>query len=371
MNQAIKAYAFIPSGFRNFIQYGFAGWRFVYFLFAIFCGILAYVSADSLKAGIYIFLQPIFILLILSVLTILNALLLNAREPLIKSARLIGLCLPPIGLSIYLLAEQSELAVFAVYPALLYVVGSIFLGSRPRVINALPALVMVILAGTAAYFYSTSTDKWFGQKLTFDKYHIHLARAAVFTGEESQVYKFLLTATPVIGHIPQVDEISDSLGIDRVAVRNALMKLDEMGRIVLGADSEIRYAYPWALFDNGFEVIIEKDNMAPCTVYAASALHALSVPLIVCDARIKVYGRIRDTGRIIEIEIAEGSIKSTNFPEVLVYKGDDISEMEFYSSLSGAKSTHRGRFDSTRLLTIDRAMIVAEEIIRKRAAGLL
>jgi hypothetical protein len=186
------------------------------------------------------------------------------------------------------------------------------------------------------------------------------------------VYRFLLAATPHLGYIPQVDEIADSLRIGRVEVRNALMMLDQKGRIVLGADSEIRYAYPWASFDNGHDVLIRwHADSAAVRTRAASALHALAVPLIIGDAEVRILSRLRDTGQIIEIRICEGRIDTTNFPEAQVYKSDIFSEMEFYSSPAGAKTSYRGRFDSTRLLGLERAMIVAEEMIKKRAAGIL
>ncbi|OGC89548.1 MAG: hypothetical protein A2W25_14375 [candidate division Zixibacteria bacterium RBG_16_53_22] len=372
MNEAIKAYMFIPSGFRNYIQEGFDGWRFVFFLYVVFSGILAIVSGDSIKEGIYIFLQPIFLLIVLSILAAISAIVVGADEPIIKGMRLVGLCLPPIGLMIYLLAEKSQLAAFGIYPALLFIVGSMFLSRSSRILNILPAVLVVGLTAALSYIHSTETDEWFGQELTFSNYAVRISKASAFSEIESRVYRFLLTAPPNHGYIPQVDEIADSLGIRRVDVRNALMALDSKGRIVLGADSEIRYAYPWASFDNGHDVLIQRTaNSRTIRIHAASALHALSIPLIIDGARMRILSRLHDTGQIIEIDIHDGKIDTTNFPEAQVYKSDIISEMEFYSSPAGAKASYRGRFDSTKLLDLERAMIVAEEMVRKKADGVL
>jgi hypothetical protein len=372
MNEVVKAYLFIPSGFRNFIERGFDGWRFVFYMYFAFSAILAIISADSPIAGIFIFLQPVFVFVTLSALAVITAFIMGAHEPLIKSMRLVGLCLPPIGLCFFFLAEKTPLVFFAVYPGFLFIVGSIFLRERVRIAGILPAIAVVAITAVLAYYHSTSLDRWFGQELTFDGYRLNLSRAAAFSKDESRVYLFLLKATPSLGYIPQVDEIADSLTLDRTAVRNALMKLDEMGRIVLGANTEIRYAYPWSSFDNGYEVIIESDNSPiPKRAFAASAMHALSVPMIIKSSRIKVLGKLKDTGDPIAIEITDGKIQATNFPEAQVYKSDIFSEMEFYSSPAGAKNSYRGRFDSKKLLNLERALLVSEEMARKKADGLL
>jgi len=372
MNEAVKAYMFIPSGFRNYIEEGFDGWRFVFFLYVIFSAILAIVSCDNIKEGIYIFLQPIFLLIVLSLLATINAIIVGADEPIIKGMRLVGLCLPPIGLMIYLLAEKSHLASFGIYAALIYVVGSVFLSRKLRILNILPAILVVGLTGALSYFHATETDKWFGQELTISNFKVQIAKVSAFSEVESRVYRFLLMAPPHLGYIPQVDEIADSLGIRRVDIRNALMTLDSKGLILLGADSEIRYAYPWASFDNGHDVLIQwTENSRTIRVHTASALHALSVPLIIKGVKMRILSRLRDTGQIIEIDIYGGNIDTTNFPEAQVYKSDIFSEMDFYSSPAGAKASYRGRFDSTRLLNLERAMIVAEEMVKKKADGIL
>jgi hypothetical protein len=372
MNEAIKAYMFIPSGFRNYIEEGFDGWRFVFFLYVLFGATLAFVSGSSLKEGLYIFLQPIFLLIAFSLFTIVSAIVVGADEPIVKSLRLVGLCLPPIGLTIFLLAEKSQLVIFGAYPALLYIVGFVFIGRQSRTLNVIPAVFAVALTLVSSYFHSTSTDKWFGQELTINDYRVQLSHASLFSRDESSIYRFLIISPPRLGYIPQVDEIADSLGITRTDVRNALMTLDSKGRIVLGADSEIRYAYPWATFDNGYTVVVKwKDNSSVVRIHAASALHALSSPLIIRNAEITVLGRLRDTGQMIKIDICDGKIDTTNFPEAQIYKGENFSEMEFYSSPAGAKTSYRGRFDSTRLLDLGRAMVVAEEMVRKRTAGVL
>jgi hypothetical protein len=372
MNEVIKAYLFIPSGFRNFIERGFAGWRFVFFLYVLFSAILALVSADSLREGIFIFLQPIFLLVILFLLSGLSAFIVGSDEPLVKGMRLVGLCLPPIGLTFYFLAEKSPLVVFAVYPALLFIFGSIFLSQNPRLINIIPGICVIGATGFLSHFNAVKTDKWFGRELTIVNYEVRLSKASLFSEIETGIYRFLLFATPRLGHIPQLEEITDSLGISRAAAVSALVSLDEKARIVIGADFEIRYAYPWASFDNGCDVLItERSGSVPRRVYAASALHALATPMLTENHPVIIVGRLRDSGQKIEIEIRDGKINATNFPEAQIYKGDVFSEMDFYSSPSGAKSSYRGRFDSTKLLDLERAMIVAEELIKKKAAGAL
>lgn len=372
MNEAIKAYMFIPSGFKNYIEEGFDGWRFIFFLYILFSAILAYVSGDSLKEGAFIFLQPTFLLVAFSLLSGLSAFIVGADEPIVKGMRLVGLCIPPISLTIYLLAEKSHLAIFGIYPALLFLVGSIFLSRKSRILNLIPAIFVVGLTGTFSYFHATEIDKWFGQELSISDFEINIAQTSMFSRSETKVYRFLLESPARLGHIPQIDEIADSLDISRVDVKSALLMLDHKGRIVLVGDNEIRYAYPWASFDNGHDILIKwSEDSPPVKAYAASAIHALSIPVIVKEGRVRILSRLRDTGQLIDIDIIGGKIDTTNFPEAQVYKSDIFSEMEFYSSPAGAKASYRGRFDSTKLLNLDRAIIVAEEMLKKRTADIL
>jgi hypothetical protein len=370
MNNVIKAYFFIPSGFRNFIEYAFDGWRFVFFLYLLFSAILAVVTASSLEAGTYILLQPILLLLVLSLLTAANAFGMGAHEPIIKGMRLVALCLPPIGLTLLFIAEKSALAYFGVYPALLYIVGSAYLGPRGKLINSAMGTAVMALTCALLYFQATTTGKWLGQELTIKGHEIRLTEIPAFTDDESRILRFIVLATPRLGHLPQADEISDSLSLDRVRIQNALQSLDRRGRIVLGADGEIRYAFPWAAYDNGYLVIMEKEGAAPERVFAASALHALSVTHIFKGWRVDIYTRLKDTGEPLMIKARDGQIDTTNYPDALVYKGETISEINFYSSPTGAKVSFRGRFDATRLLDLDRAMAVADELLKKRTSGL-
>jgi predicted DNA-binding transcriptional regulator len=372
MNEAIKAYMFIPSGFRNYLEEGFDGWRFVFFLYIIFSAILAYVSGDSPKEIAFIFLQPIFLLIVFSIFSTLNAFIVGADEPIVKGLRMVALCLPPIGLSIYLFAEKSHLSIFVVYPALLFIIGSIFLSRANRILNLIPAIFALALTGGLTYLHATTIDKWFGHELTLANYQVSIIRSSDFTENETRVYRFLLESPARLGYIPQIDEIADSLGIDRMNVRSSLLMLDHKGRIVMVGDNEIRYAYPWASFNNGYDITIKRSENSPSVrAYAASAMHALSIPLIVKEGSIGILSHLRDTGQLIEISIIDGKIDTANFPEAQVYRSDTFSEMDFYSSPAGAKASYRGRFDSSRLLNLDRAIIVAEEMLRKRTAGIL
>jgi len=373
MTNVIKAYLFIPSGFRNFIDHAFDGWRFVFFLYFVFSLILAYVTAPSLQVGAYIMLQPLFILLVFSLLTVASAFGMGAHEPLIKAMRLVALCLPPLGLTLFFIAEKSPLAYFGLYPMILYIVGSAFLGPRGKIINSAMGIAVLAISGVIVFLEATTADKWFGRELVTRDYRISLTEIPIFTENESRTLKYIVLSTPDLGHIPQVAEICVSLSLDSAAVGEALISLDRKGRIVLGADGEIRYAFPWAAYDNGYLVAIEKsESHGPYKpVYAASALHALSTAHIFRDCTIEVYGRLKDTGERISVEISDGKIESTNFPDALIYKSDTFSENNFYSSPTGAKISYPGRFDATRLLDLDRAIVVAAEMLQKRTPGLL
>jgi hypothetical protein len=373
MNQAIKAYFFIPSGFRNYIDKGFEGWGSFYFLYFIFIALLTYETAHGFKFGAYILLQPLVFLVLLSIFSTAAAFSAGAKEPLIKALRLTGLCLPPIGLTVFFIARKSLLTLIAIYPALIFIYGAAFLNPDKKLISSLLGLLSLSLAVVIFYFFAVSSVKWFGQELAFDGFRASLTRSRAFTKNEETIYRFLLFSTPGLGHLPQADEIADSLKMNRAKVQDALIKLDEKGCILLGTDREIRYAYPWALYDHGYKVFVENmpDDFHAKPVYAASALHALSTSAIFKDSKIRIQSKLSDTGGIILIELLAGQINSTNHPEAQVYKSDIVSEMEFYSSPSGAKSNYRGRYDSTRLLSLDRAVSVAGEIMHERAPGIL
>jgi hypothetical protein len=373
MNQAVKAYFFIPSGFKNFIERGFDGWQFIFFIYVAFDGIMAYEQSTSIKGGVYLFIQPFFLLILLSVLAVASAFSMGAKEPIIKGLRLVGLCLPPIGLVFYFLTVQSLMAYFAIYPIALFIFGSAFLGPRGKLLNGIVGLGVISLALALFYLHVNTTGKWFGRELVIDGYKAVLNDIPDLSKNESQVYRFLLLSTPELGHIPQVDEISDSLKIKRAAVRYALMKLDEKGRVILGADSDIRYAFPWVAFDQGYAITLKKthDGITTPPVYAASAMHALSIPTLFKGSEIRIISYIKDVNEPLVIEISNGHISGCSRPDVLVYKSDSFAETEFYSSISGAKAKYQGRFDSTRLLDLDRAIIVAGEILNKNASGIL
>ncbi len=372
MNQLIKAYFFIPSGFKNFIENGFEGWLSLFFLYLVFSLLLAREASHSLMSGIFIFTQLIAILIILSILSISSALAVGAREPLIKGFRLTALCLPPIAFILYLMAKQSVLVFCGAYPIILFIYGSAMLGPKHRIVNAASGAITIALAIVLSYLFAVTSDIWFDQKFVLDGIRAELTEMPSYDRNEARIYKFLILLTPDLGYIPQSDEIADSLKMDRARVQNTLVKLDEKGSIVLGADREIRYAYPWAMYDQGFEVFIENHPGGGTgrPVFAASALHALASAAIFKDTKIRVISHLRDTGERLFIELINQQISQTNHPEAQIYKSDIFSEMEFYSSPSGAKSSYRGRFDSTRLLSLDRALIVAGDQMRQNTAGL-
>jgi hypothetical protein len=373
MFKAIKAYFFIPSGMKSYIEQGFEGWGLFYFIYVGFCALLVYEASASVKIGIYMGLQSLALLFLLVILSTSCAFVLGAKEPLIKAMRLVGLCLPPIALTIMFMARKSLLTFLGIFPILLFVYGSAFLGVNRKMLGVLAGMITITLIIGLSFLIARSSDKWFGQELTFDGYKAELTKAPIFGRDESKIYRYLLFSTPELGHIPQADEIADSLRLDPAKVQNALLMLDEKGCIVLGADREIRYAYPWAMYDQGYEILIEKEDGTASTrpVFAASAFHALSAAALFGDNKIRILGRINDTGEMLVIEINKGQIGSTNHPEAQIYKSDIFSEMEFYSSPAGAKSSYRGRYDSTRLLSLDRAVVVAGDYMKGIARGIL
>ncbi len=187
MNQLIKAYFFIPSGFRNFIENGFEGWLSLFFLYLIFSLILAREAAHSLMAGVFIFTQPIAILIILSILSTACALIVGAKEPLIKGFRLAALCLPPIAVILYLIAKKSVLVFCGAYPILLFIYGSAFLGSKHKIINAVSGAVTVALAMVLSYFFAVTSDKWFGQEFVFDGIRAELSERPSYDRNEALI----------------------------------------------------------------------------------------------------------------------------------------------------------------------------------------
>ncbi|HBC47793.1 MAG TPA: hypothetical protein DEO84_04065 [candidate division Zixibacteria bacterium] len=373
MFKAIKAYFFIPSGMRNYIEHGFEGWGLFYFIYVGFCALLIYEASASVKVGIYRGLQSLAFLFLFVILSTICAFILGAKEPAIKAMRLVGLCLPTIVLTILFMARKSPLTFLGIYPIMLFVYGSAFLGLNRKILGVLAGMITITLVIGLTYLFSDSSDKWFGQELTIDGYKAELTKAPIFNRDESKIYRYLLYSSPKLGHIPQADELADSLRLDPVKIQNALLKLDEKGCIVLGADREIRYAYPWAMYDQGYEILIEKEDGSESTrpVFAASAFHALSAATLFGNKKIRILGRINDTGEMLVIEIDKGQIGSTNHPEAQIYKSDIFSEMEFYSSPAGAKSSYRGRYDSTRLLSLDRAVVVAGDYMKGIARGIL
>ena len=372
MNQAIKAYFFIPTGFRNFIEYAFDGWRFIFFLYGIFSAVLAYEAASSIKEGVYIFLLPIVLLVVMSILTSISALILGAREPVIKAMRLVGICLPPITLTVFFIARNSLLAYFAIYPITLYIFGSAHLTFNHKFLNTAVGFFTIAATIVLTYFHATFSDKWLGQELSIDGYNVEIKERPILEKNELRVYTFLLTQTPNMGHLPQMDEIADTLHIKRGTVWSSLISLDEKQRVVMGAENEIRYAYPWAMYDQGYRIFIHlPDGRYAGPLFAANAVYALGVSSLFPNAPIKVMGRIKDTGEKFEINLLGGKIMACNFPEAQVYKSDILSENEVYSSPSGAKASYRGRYDATRLLNLERAVEVASEMIQKSTAGIL
>ncbi len=371
MNQLLKAYFFIPSGFKNFIENGFEGWGTLFFLYFLFALIFTRETAPDFKIGTFIFLQPLMILLLLAMLSTTAALILGAKEPLIKGIRLTALCLPPIGLTFYFIAEKSPLVFFAAYPILLFIYGSAFLGPKMKILNIAAGTITISLVLSLSYLFGVTSDNWFGQRLAFNGYKVELSLATTFDRNEYKIYKFLVLSTPDLGHIPQAEEIADSLRIRLPAVREALVKLDRKGCIVYSADGEIRYAYPWSAYNQGYRVFVEKtpDADSGRAVYAASALHSLAVAALFPNARIKILTHVRDTGEGLIIELDNQQIDLINRPQVQVYKSNVVSEIEFYSSPSGAKFSYPGRFDSTRLLSLDRAIAVANDLMRSNSAG--
>jgi hypothetical protein len=370
MNQAIKAYFFIPSGFRNFIEYAFDGWRFIFFLYGIFSAVLAFEAASTIKEGVYIFLLPIVLLIVMSLLSSICALILGAREPVIKAMRLVAICLPPIALTVFFIARNSLLVYFAIYPIALFVFGSAFLTFNHKFLNALVGLFTIAAVIVLTYFHATFSDKWLGQELSFDGYKVNLRERPILEKSELKVYSFLLIQTPALGHLPQLDEIVDSLNIKRGTVWASLLDLDEKERIVRGADGEIRYAYPWAMYDQGYRIYIRKpDGKFSGPLYAANSIYALGISTLFKNVYVRVSGRIKDTGEKLEISLLNGKIESSNYPEVQVYKSEILSENEFYSSPAGAKASYRGRYDATRLLNLERAAEVSSEIMQQTISG--
>jgi hypothetical protein len=370
MNQAIKSYFFVPTAFRNFIEYAFDGWRFIFFLYGVFSAVLAYEAASTIKEGVYIFLLPIVLLIVMSLLTGISALILGAREPVIKAMRLVGICLPPISLTIFFVARNSLLVYFVIYPIILYIFGSAFLTFNHRFLNSVVGLITIAAAIVLTYFHATFSDKWLGQELSFDGYKIHLRERPILEKNELKVYTFLIKQTPILGHLPQMDEIADTLHIKKGTVWSSLMALDEKERVVMGADNEIRYAFPWAMYDQGYRLFVYfPDGRYVGPLFAANAIYALGVSSLFIGSPIKVMGRVKDTGQKLEISLLDGKIESCNYPEVQIYKSDILSENEFYSSPSGAKASYQGRYDATRLLNLERAAEVASEMMRKSMAG--
>jgi hypothetical protein len=326
MNQLLKAYILIPSGFKKFIENGFEGWGTLFFLYLLFALLFARQTAPDVKIGTYIFLQPLMILVLLAILTTITALIVGAKEPLIKAIRLTALCLPPIGLTFYFLAEKSPLVYFAAYPILLFIYGSAFLGPHNKIINMVSGIITIALSLVLAYIFAVTSDRWFNQDLTFSGYKMELTRAALLNRQEAKIYKFLILSTPRLGHIPQVNEIADSLKINSTRIQASLVILDEKGCIILGADGEIRYAYPWSRYDHGYEIFIgnSEGSYLESPVYAASALHALAVGALFPDCRIKILTRVRDTGESLMIELYKNQVSLVNRPQVQVYKSNVV-----------------------------------------------
>ncbi len=191
MNQAVKAYFFIPSGMKNYIERGFDGWRFVFFIYTAFAAILAIQTAGTFKTGILIFLQPMFLLLLLSIISVAGAFAMGAKEPLVKGMRLVALCLPPAGLTLFFLAEKSPMVYFVVYPVALYVFGSIFMGPKGRLINGAMGLSMAALTLVFLYLIAITTAGWFDRKVVIDGYKISIEEIPAFSGDQLKVYRFI------------------------------------------------------------------------------------------------------------------------------------------------------------------------------------
>ncbi len=156
-------------------------------------------------------------------------------------------------------------------------------------------------------------------------------------------------------------------------MEKALVELDGKGRLVLAADGEIRYAFPWAAYDHGISLSVRKTPSDPVLgpIYAASAIHALSAATIFKGGFVRIVAPVRDTAEPLVLEITNGKVSGCSCPGALVYMSDLFSEVEFYSTTAGAKAKYRGRFDATRLLDIERAIQVAGEMLEKRTAGVL
>ncbi len=363
MNQTIKAYFFSRDGFEKYLEKGFPGWPFVFFVYIFFIAALVFVTAGSFEIGLFTFIQPLIFLFLIIVLTALGAVILGAEEPIIRGLRLVAVCLPPTGLAWFFLAMKSVLVLFMIYPAILFIYGSAFIGSRDKALNIFVGFLIISLTIGLTFFESKLTARIFDHDLVVNELRLELRPIKNYDDDEISILSLLVIGTPKLGMIPQAVDLAGMASVSEDSVRKVLYQLDLKGDIIITSEGEIRFAYPWADFDNGYQVFLEfGPGSVSGPLWVSDALHGLGISALFAGSKTRINSTLKDTGDSLFIEVADGQIVNSDHPEAVVYQGASYSDVDFYSSPSGAKTSHPGRFDATRLLRLDRALIIGESL---------
>lgn len=136
--------------------------------------------------------------------------------------------------------------------------------------------------------------------------------------EENDIRRFILSQSPVLGRIPNVDEIRRSFAqLPRDSIDAILNTLDQVDAIHLAPDRlTIAAAYPFSGFETAHLVNLKKVGFKE--IYAMCAIDALGISFMFgCDTSID--SRCHHCGERIGIEIENNEIVALQPEDITVW----------------------------------------------------
>ncbi|MHA2031175.1 MAG: organomercurial lyase [Candidatus Kariarchaeaceae archaeon] len=106
--------------------------------------------------------------------------------------------------------------------------------------------------------------------------------------EQNEIRQFILTQTPLLGHLPSIAEIRAAFPqYSKENVDQILNQLDQFDVIHLSTDKMvIEAAYPFSASNTAHRVVLKKDGYKP--VYAMCSIDALGIGFMLnCDTSIE------------------------------------------------------------------------------------
>ena len=209
----------------------------------------------------------------------------------------------------------------------------------------------------------------FNRKLVYESGKLKIVELLSYTSAESRVLKILIDDTPILGRIPQLDDLKNKAHLNDDDLERDLGSLSAKGDIVMNSETRIIAAYPWTDSNSGIDIrlISDRDSFS-APFHVASALYGFSVARLI-GSDIRIEARLEDTGEPLTIEIRGDAIAYTNRIEAVVYDSKDYRDSRFYSSPEGARNDNPEDFRINRAIRLDKALAIGDNIadeIRKK-----